>query len=139
MPRLEPVQTRNWLLALLVLGIVGMHGLVAGAGGATGGHHAWPPATSAPTVSSASSGAAVFAGDHAAHAVPSTVEHDDGSGSVALALCIWLLAGLAIGVAGARRTTWVRALDRVLSRLTLPPAPVLRERTPVPRFTVMRC
>lgn len=137
-PRLGRVQTRNWLLALLVLGIVGMHGVAAGASGSAV-HHAWTPTVSAvaPAVT-AVDGPRVHVPAHGAAHGTVGQETEDG-GSIALALCIWLLVGLAVGVAGARRTTWVATLDRLLRRLVLPAAPVLRERTPVPRFAVMRC
>lgn len=111
-----------------MLGIVGMHGLVLGSG-TTAAHHA----ASAPVVAAADPGATTT-GPHASHP-----DDADEGGASAIALCIALMLALAAGAAGARRTTWVSALGRMAPRLALPSAPLLRDRTPVPRFTVMRC
>lgn len=133
---------RPWLLALVVVGIVGMHGLVLGAG-TTATHHV--PA-SAPATAPAGHAAV----DHTAHHVGPTTpadplssttvqDHGDQTSGSAVALCVALLLSLVVGVAFVRRTTWSSALDRSAPRLVLPSAPLLRDRTPVPRFTVMRC
>jgi hypothetical protein len=126
---------KPWLLALVVLGIVGMHGLVLG-GGTTAAHHASSPA---PLTSTVLDEAGPDAGHHTGPLTAATGDHDDETDAGALALCMALLLALAVGVAGARRTTWVSLLDRLDPRQALPDAPLLRDSTPVPRFTVMRC
>jgi hypothetical protein len=131
---------KTWLLGLLVLGIVGMHGLVLGAG-TTAAHHGLPTAVPA---------AAAAVDDTAHHSWPMTSSTtseaptmSDGGGdedsTTAIALCMALLLAFVVVLAGARRTTWVSLLDRLSPRQVLPEAPLLRARTPVPRFTVMRC
>lgn len=131
---------KPWLLALLVLGIVGMHGLVLGAGTTTT-HHGLPAAVPAATT-------AVDEMAHHSWPVPSTTSEaptmpdsggDEDTTSSAIALCMALLLAFVVALAGARRTTWVSLLDRLSLRQALPKAPLLRDRTPVPRFTVMRC
>jgi hypothetical protein len=116
--------TKRLLLGMLLLGVVGMHGLAA-IGGTPAPHHASATttvATSAP------------ASDHV-H-TSTSVEDEDAT---ALALCMALLLALAGAVWAGRRTTWVSLLDRGSPRLALPLPPVLRDTAPVPRFTVMRC
>lgn len=130
---------KPWLLGLLVLGIIGMHGLVLGAG-TTAAHHGLPAAAPAAT-------AAVDEMAHHSWPIPSSTSEastmSDGGGeedaASAIALCMALLLAFVVGLAGARRTTWVSLLDRLSPRQALPEAPLLRDRTPVPRFTVMRC
>lgn len=130
---------KPWLLGLLVLGIIGMHGLVLGAG-TTATHHGPPAAAPAAT-------AVVDEMAHHSWPVPLTTSEaptmPDGGGdedaTSAIALCMALLLAFVVGLAGARRTTWVSLLDRLSPRQALPEAPLLRDRTPVPRFTVMRC
>jgi hypothetical protein len=117
--------TKRVLLGLLMLGVVGMHGLAA-IEGTPAGHHTWATttvATSAP------------AAEHV-HATAAPVDDEDAT---ALALCMALLLALAGAVSAGRRTTWVALLDRGSPRLSLPIPPLLRDRSPVPRFTVMRC
>jgi hypothetical protein len=117
--------TKRLLLGILMLGVVGMHGL-ATIGGTPSAHHAWATttvATSAPTA------------DHV-HTSTTSVDDEDAT---ALALCMVLLLALAGAAWAGRRTTWVSLLDRGSPRLSLPLPPVLRARSPVPRFTVMRC
>jgi hypothetical protein len=117
--------TKRLLLGILMLGVVGMHGLAA-TGGTPAGHHAV-----APTTVATSSPAA----DH----VHTSTAPVDEERTTALALCLALLLALAGAVRAGRRTTWVSLLDRGSPRLPLPLPPVLRDRSPVPRFTVMRC
>ncbi len=122
-----------------MLGIVGMHGLVLGAGTTTA-HHATPPAAvMAADPATAPVGSHSHDADAAASSSTSPSDEDDGSGASAIALCIALLLALAGGAGGVRRTTWVATLDRMTALLTPPAAPLLRNRAPVPRFTVMRC
>jgi hypothetical protein len=54
-------------------------------------------------------------------------------------ICVALLIGLVITAFSGRRTTWVSLLDRPARSVVLPVPPALLDRTPVPRFTVMRC
>lgn len=131
---------KPWLLGLLVLGIVGMHGLVLGAG-TTATHHGLPAAAPAAT-------AVVDEMAHHSWPVPTSTTTEattmpDGGGdedaASAIALCMALLLAFVVALAGVRRTTWVSLLDRLSPRQALPEAPLLRDRTPVPRFTVMRC
>jgi hypothetical protein len=117
--------TKRLLLGILMLGVVGMHGLAA-TGGTPAGHHVVATttvATSAPAVD---------------HVHTSTAPVDEET-TTALVLCMALLLALAGAVRAGRRTTWVSLLDRGSPRLLLPLPPVLRDRSPVPRFTVMRC
>jgi hypothetical protein len=131
----------SWLLAALVLGILGMHSLVTGPG-TPGAHHA-PAAYAVTSAHHAAPGDAHdvmpprVAPGHATspHLVPAGEEE----GPSTLALCMALLLAFVVAAVGVRRTTWVSLLDRTRSRMLLPLAPVLRDRTPVPRFTVMRC
>jgi hypothetical protein len=118
--------TKHLLLGLLLLGVLGMHGLAA-VEGAPAGHHGTPVVVA--TAPAADAG-------HAGHV--SDAGHDEG-GASALALCLALLLALAGTVWAGRRTTWVFSLDRRPRRAVLPLPPVLRDSSPVPRFTVMRC
>ena len=113
--------TKRVLLGLLVLGVVGMHALGM-TGCTTTAHHV-------PVAAPAASSMHVDA-DHG---------HDHETGSGPFMLCVALLLALVVTAIGGRRTTWVALLDRPAQSLMLPVPPVLRERTPVPRFTVMRC
>ncbi len=131
----------SWLLAALVLGVLGMHTLVTGPG-TPGAHHA--PAAYAVT----SAHHAMPADGHdvmpprvaPGHVTaPHVVAAGEEEGPSTLALCMALLLAFAVATVGSRRTTWVSVLDRTRSRVLVPLAPVLRDRTPVPRFTVMRC
>lgn len=129
--------TKRVLLGLLVLGIVGMHGLVF-VGGTTAAHHSWPTTSVAGIGhdhATASSAPSVMPDVPESHAGD---EGDEGEATV-LALCMVLLLALVLVAAGPRRTTWVALLDRLVPRVSMPVAPVLRDRTPVPRFTVMLC
>jgi len=123
--------TKRLLLGLLVLGVVGMHGLVTSSG-TTAAHHAWSAATPAAVTT--------VDGDHVHHASAASTPAEDGDESTsALALCMALLLAFGVAGFGGRRTTWVAALVRSGARISLPLPPVLRDSTPVPRFTVMRC
>lgn len=145
----RPRATRpSWLVTLLLLGIVGMHGLVLG--GTASAHHGSAPVAqvAAPDVpgyaghahhTSAMAGTAAAATPASPVPADAVDGGDDGGTTTALALCLALLLALAVGVASVRRTTWPFLLDRLAPRLTLPAAPVVSDRTPVPRFTVMRC
>lgn len=142
-----------WLVTLLLLGIVGMHGLVLG--GTASAHHGSAPVVQVPAPDAPAPDVLGHAGHAqdtsamagtAAAATPSSPVPadavdggDDGGPATALALCLALLLALAVGVASVRRTTWPFLLDRLAPRLTLPAAPAVSARTPVPRFTVMRC
>lgn len=123
---------RSWLLALVILGIVGMHGLVGGSGTSSGAHHAWAAAPAASVLADASTSSGH---DHAVAAV----DRDDDGGVTALALCLVLLMALGAGLLAARAGAWPVRLRRVAARVPLPAAPLLRDASPVPRFTVMRC
>ena len=116
--------TKRLLLGILMLGVVGMHGLAA-IGGTPAAHHAWATTTVATSAPAAD------------HVHTSTAPVDDDA--TVIALCMALLLALAGAVWAGRRTTWVSQLDRGSPRLSLPLPPVLRDRSPVPRFTVMRC
>ncbi|HEX6248146.1 MAG TPA: hypothetical protein VFZ64_09775 [Nocardioidaceae bacterium] len=129
-----PAARRSWLLALVVLGIVGMHGLVGGSGTSAGAHHAW---TAAPAAASAPAEAGHASHDVAGPAV--MAEGDERGAGTALALCLVLLMALGAGLLACRAGSWPVRLRRVAARVTLPAAPLLRDSTPVPRFTVMRC
>jgi hypothetical protein len=118
--------TKRLLLGIVMLGVVGMHGLAA-TGGTPAAHHAWATTTAATSAPAAD------------HVHTSATPADDDEGATALALCMALLLALAGAVRAGRRTTWVSQLDRGSPRLPLPLPPVLRDRSPVPRFTVMRC
>jgi hypothetical protein len=118
--------TKHLLLGLLMLGVLGMHGLAA-VEGTPAGHHGTPVVVAAAPTADAG---------HAGHA--SDAGHDEG-GAGALALCLALLLALAGTVRAGRRTTWVFLLDRQPRRAALPLPPALRDSAPVPRFTVMRC
>ena len=124
--------SKRALLGLLVLGIFGMHGLMVSCGTTTAHHD-----ISAASATSDVVHLGVVHLDGVASTVPSPVEH--GHDDAVLVLCIALLLVLVAGAAGGRRTTWVSLLDRARSRTPLPLPPVLRDATPVPRFTVMRC
>ncbi|HSJ19442.1 MAG TPA: DUF6153 family protein [Nocardioidaceae bacterium] len=117
--------TKRLLLGIVMLGVVGMHGLAA-TGGTPAAHHVWATTTAA---------ASARAADH----VHTSTTPADDEGATALALCMALLLALAGAVRAGRRTTWVAQLDRGSPPLPLPFPPVLRDRSPVPRFTVMRC
>lgn len=118
---------RTWLLALVVAGIVGMHGLSAGAA------HAVHPEEQVARSASATA-------TTAHHTLPAPTGDEDSTHDASLVmLCVVMVLALALGMTGLRRTTWVASLARARARLTLPAAPLLRDRTPVPRFTVMRC
>jgi hypothetical protein len=126
--------TKRLLLGILMLGVVGMHGLAA-VEGAPAGHHGTPVVVASPlTAGEPPTHAAASSHTAPPHAVP-----DDEGAAGALALCLALLLALAGAVAAGRSTTWVRLLGRGSPRLMLPLPPVLRARSPVPRFTVMRC
>lgn len=123
---------RRAMLGLLVLGIVGMHGLVL-LGGAAAVHQ-----------SGAGSGAvhaSTQAGDHGGVAVdtdaPPRAETGEGSEGTALALCLGLLLAFAFAHLPSRRTPGI-SFARA-RRLRPPGASRQRDRTAVPRFTVMRC
>lgn len=117
--------SKRALLGLLVLGIFGMHGLIVSCGTTTA-HHDLSTAA-----------AVMHAQEPSGHEATAPAEHGDGE--AVLVLCIALLMVLVVVAVGGRRTTWVSVLDRARSRTPLPLPPVLRDATPVPRFTVMRC
>lgn len=126
--------SRRALLGLLVLGVFGMHGLMVSCGTATA-HHALSTAAAVMHAQEPS-------GQHDATApapAPGPAPADHNEGEAVLVLCIALLMVLAVVAVGGRRTTWVSVLERARSRTPLPLPPVLRDATPVPRFTVMRC
>ena len=125
--------TKRLLLGLLVLGIVGMRGL-ATSSGTTAAHHGWAAA-------SAGLSATTTAGhEHAApSATPATPAGDGDESTSALALCMTLLLAVGAVAFGGRRTTWVADTRAPVRTDALPLPPVLRDSTPVPRFTVMRC
>lgn len=127
---------KRMLLGLLLLGVLGMHALVSPPG--------TPPAHHGGMASSSVGRDHAIGHDAASSPLDATGHHGDTGTHrdhpcSALALCLALLLGLAVAAAGGRRTTWVSVLDRALRRLPLPLPPALRDRTPVPRFTVMRC
>jgi hypothetical protein len=151
--------TKRLLLGLLVLGVVGMHGLVTSSG-TTAAHHGWTAASAAtstlstgsdPAMASMASTATDAAHDIAAartgqadtmpatSAMPAQHGPDGDESTTALALCMVLLLAFGVAAFGGRRTTWVAALVRTRTHISLPLPPVLRDSTPVPRFTVMRC
>jgi hypothetical protein len=159
------LSTKRLLLGLLVLGIVGMHALVTSSG-TTAAHHGWSAAAAAHTIAAsttaghataedATATATVSAGEHAATAMTS---HDldgavvgavagtlsgaieeDGAHTTALALCMALLLAFGVVALAGRRTTWVADASTRVGSIPLPLPPVLRDSSPVPRFTVMRC
>ena len=131
--------TKRLLLGLLVLGIVGMHGL-ATSSGATAAHHGWAAASAA--LSATTSAGHEHAAPSATPVTPATSATPNDSGdesTTALALCMTLLLAVGAVAFGGRRTTWVAAMRTPVRTDALPLPPVLRDSTPVPRFTVMRC
>ena len=132
--------TKRLLLGLLVLGVVGMHGLVTSSG-TTAAHHGWSAAASAALSATTTAGHehAATSATSATPATPATPAQDGEQSTTALALCMALLLAFGVASFGGRRTTWVAALVRSAARISLPLPPVLRDSTPVPRFTVMRC
>lgn len=139
--------TKRLLLGLLVLGVVGMHGLVTSSG-TTAAHHGWSAAASAALSATTTAGHEHAATSAATSATPATsatsatsatpTQNGDES-TTALALCMALMLAVGAVAFGGRRTTWVATLVRTGARISLPLPPVLRDSTPVPRFTVMRC
>ncbi|HSE09062.1 MAG TPA: DUF6153 family protein [Nocardioidaceae bacterium] len=128
------LSTKRLLLGLLVLGIVGMHALVTSAG-TTAAHHSLAASASAPVVQ-----AELAAHEHTMSAMLSDDAGErDGDASTALALCVALLLAVGVVALAGRRTTWVADASTRVARIRLPSPPVLRDRSPVPRFTVMRC
>lgn len=131
------LKTKRLLLGLLVLGIVGMHGLVTSSS-TTAAHHGWVAAPAVASSSPSSTDPTTSVHDHAGVEMASQDTGTEGDESTALALCMALL--LAFGVTLAvRRPTWVADATTHVARIPLPLPPVLRDRSPVPRFTVMRC
>jgi hypothetical protein len=131
--------TKQALLGLLVLGVLGMHGLVAG-GCTTAAHHAWPTPADHHAETTAS-GPEALPGEHGpGDGSGDGRERSDGDArGGALVLCLALLLAFAVAVAGGRRTTWVSRADRATRRVRLPVARILPARSPVLGFTVMRC
>ena len=132
--------TKRLLLGLLVLGVVGMHGLVTSSG-TTAAHHGWSAAASA-ALTATTTTSHEHAATSATPATPatSTTPTEDGDESTAaLALCMTLLLAVGAATFGGRRTTWVAEMRAPVRTHLLPFPPVLRDSTPVPRFTVMRC
>lgn len=136
------LSTKRLLLGLLVLGIVGMHGLATTSGTAAA-HHGWSAAVAALTEAPAASTASAHEHSAPAHAATATTSRDvvlgAGGGSTALALCMALLLAFGVVALAGRRTTWVAELAPRTYRLPLPRPPVLPDTSPVSRFTVMRC
>jgi hypothetical protein len=159
--------TKRLLLGLLVLGIVGMHGLVTSSG-TTAAHHGWTAASAALSASfattttastatattKAATTATMTTADHehaptsadrsaaasdTASATSATRSQDGDESTTALALCMALLLAFGAAAFGGRRTTWVAQVRASVRTTALPLPPVLRDSTPVPRFTVMRC
>lgn len=131
-----PADRRSWLLAAVLLGVLGMHGFVSSSE-ASASHHAWAPAAVAAQVTP----------DHAMHYSPghapaAVAVADDAPGQPdddALALCMALVLAIAVAAGGIRRTTWTALLDRRTVSTRTAPAPAPGPSSPVPRFTVMRC
>ena len=121
------LKTKGLLLGLLVLGIVGMHGLGTSSS-TTAAHHGWVAASATTSVH-----------DHAGVAMVSQDTGTEGDESTALALCMALLLAFGVVTLAVRRPTWVADATTHVARIPLPLPPVLRDRSPVPRFTVMRC
>jgi hypothetical protein len=119
--------TKRLLLGLIVLGVVGMHGLVTSSS-TTAAHHGWVAASATTSVH-----------DHASVEMASHDTGKEGDESTALALCMALLLAFGVVTLAVRRSTWVADVTTHVARIPLPVPPVLRDRSPVPRFTVMRC
>jgi L-gulonolactone oxidase len=137
--------TKRLLLGLLVLGIVGMHGL-ATSSGATAAHHGLAAASAALSATTttghehaATSATPATPATPATSATPATPTEDGDESTAALALCMTLLLAVGAATFGGRRTTWVAEMRALVRTHVLPLPPVLRDSTPVPRFTVMRC
>ncbi len=128
--------TKRLLLGLLVLGIVGMHGL-ATSSGATAAHHGLAAASAA--LSATTTAGHEHAATSATSATPATPTEDGDESTTALALCMTLLLAAGAATFRGRRTTWVAEMRATVRTHVLPFPPVLRDSTPVPRFTVMRC
>jgi hypothetical protein len=116
-----------------------MHGLVTSSG-TTAAHHGWTAASAAPSAISAPSAMTTAGHEHATPSADRAVATSDGDqGTTALALCMALLLAFGAAAFGGRRTTWVAQVRASVRTTALPLPPVLRDSTPVPRFTVMRC
>lgn len=130
--------TKRLLLGLLVLGIVGMHGLVTSSS-TTAAHHGWVAASAVAWSSPSSADPTTSVHDHAGVEMAPQDTGAEGDESTALALCMALLLAFGVVTLAVRRTTWVADATTHVARISLPLPPVLRDRSPVPRFTVMRC
>jgi hypothetical protein len=108
----------------------------------TAGHeHATTSADRSAAASDTTTATTATAGhEHAAPSADRAVATSEGDESTtALALCMALLLAFGAAAFGGRRTTWVAQVRASVRTTALPLPPVLRDSTPVPRFTVMRC
>ena len=131
------LKTKRLLLGLLVLGIVGMHGLGTSSS-TTAAHHGWVAASAVASSSPSFADPTTSVHAHAGVEMASQDTGAEGDESTALALCMALLLAFGMTLA-VRRPTWVADATTHVARIPLPVPPVLRDRSPVPRFTVMRC
>lgn len=132
------LKTKRLLLGLLVLGIVGMHGLGTSSS-TTAAHHGWVAASAVASSSPSSADPTTSVHDHAGVEMASQDTGTEGDDSTALAMCMALLLAFGVVTLAVRRPTWVADATTHAARIPLPLPPVLRDRSPVPRFTVMRC